>query len=139
MASAYHLLSGFHNNGSNASWRQVWPIDYLERVIEPSFGKLSLINYVLMGEWQSGVCETLGLALWAIEANCIACVKGLPLGFCSLEKWFSLNLNQHINQLMDLDWDVVRITTSGGSKARRPRALARAPGQFFCNFLCKFL
>jgi len=29
--------------------------------------------------------------------------------------------------------------TSGGSKARRPRALARALGQFFCNFLCKFL
>jgi len=33
----------------------------------------------------------------------------------------------------------VWVANSGGSKARRPRALARAPGQFFCNFLCKFL
>jgi len=33
----------------------------------------------------------------------------------------------------------IAVWPSGGSKARRPRALARAPGQFFCNFLCKFL
>ena len=31
------------------------------------------------------------------------------------------------------------LVVRGGSKARRPRALARVSGQIFCNFLCKSL
>jgi len=57
-------------------------------------------------------------------------LRMLNHALCTTPRWYLLWCGA---------WSRIMCCTRDGSMARRPWALARAPAQFFCNFLCKFL